>query len=109
MKADRNLRQDLFSVAKALDLPLDSVRFYKNVNTDSKSFAYYGIPAITVHSFDSESARLLAQPYRDRDPSRIDLKAYYDSARLLAVYLAYLDGTLELREQRRGQEQPEAS
>lgn len=108
-QADRNLRQDLFSVAKALGLPLESVRFYKNVNTDSKQFMAYGIPAITVHSFDSRNARLLAQPNRDRDASQVDLGAYYDSARLIAAYLAYLDDTLKLRQQRHDKKQPAAS
>jgi hypothetical protein len=99
-QADRNLRQDLFAVAKALGLPLESTRFFKNVNVDSAAFLFWGIPAITVHSFDKESARLLAQPYRDRDVSQIDFGAYYDTARLISLYLAYLDETLRIREQR---------
>ncbi len=41
------------------------------------------------------------QPVRDRDVSQIDLAAYYDSARLLAHFLAYLDDTLRLREERK--------
>jgi hypothetical protein len=108
-QADRNLRQDLHSVAKALGLPLESTRFYENVNTDSSSFAWWGIPVITIHSFDQKSARLLHQPYRDRDVSLVDPAAYYDSARLVALYLAYLDDTLRLRDERRDEPVPEAS
>lgn len=108
-QADRNLRQDLHAVAQALGLPLESVRFYKNVNTNSEAFLFWGIPAITVHSFGKHNARLLEQSYRDRDPSQIDLGAYYDSARLLSFYLAYLDETLRLREERGVPKQPERS
>jgi len=100
-QADRNLRQDLFAVAKALGLQLDAVRFFKNVNTDSEAFLFWGIPSITVTSFDKSNARLLEEPVRDRDISQIDLAAYYDTARLLAHYLAYLDDTLRLREDRK--------
>jgi hypothetical protein len=108
-QADRNLRQDLFAVAKALGLPLESVRFYKNINVDSKSFIAHGIPAITIHSFSPSNAQVLSQPGKDREVSQVDLGAYYDSARLLAAYLAYLDDTLDLRDQRRNEKQPEAS
>ena len=99
-QADRNLRQDLYAVAKAVGLPLEAARFFKNVNADSEAFAFWDIPSITVHSFDKESARLLEQPYRDRDVSQIDLPSYYDTARLMSLYLAYLDETLRIRDER---------
>lgn len=108
-QADRNLRQDLFAVAKALGLPLQSVRFYTNVSADSKAFRFWGIPAITIHSFDPENARLLQQSYLDRDASQIDFPAYYDSARMISIYLAYLDDTLRIRNERRDEKTPEAS
>lgn len=106
-QADRDLRQDLYAVAKALGLPLQSVRFYTNVTADSKAFRFWGIPAITIHSFDKENARMLEQSYRDRDPSQVDMGAYFDSARLIAVYLGYLDDTLRIRDQRGGETPPE--
>jgi hypothetical protein len=108
-QADRNLRQDLHAVAKALGLPLESTRFFENVNADSQSFLWWGIPAITIHSFDQKTARLLQQPYRDRDVSLIDPAAYYESARLISLYLAYLDETLRIRDERGDEPQPEAS
>jgi hypothetical protein len=98
--ADRNLRQDLFAVTKALDLPLRETRFFSNVSVDSDSFRFYGIPTLTVHSFDRRSARVLAQPVIDRTPDEIDRDLYYDTARTLAVYLAYLDDTLRIRAER---------
>jgi hypothetical protein len=101
--ADRNLRQDLFAVTKALDLPLRETRFFSNVSVDSRSFRYYGIPTLTVHSFDRKSARVLAQPIIDRSPDRIDRSDYFDTARTLAVYLAYLDDTLRIREEERAE------
>ncbi len=108
-QADRNLRQDLHSVAKAMGLPLASARFFENVNADSQSFLWWGIPAITIHSFDKKNARLLYQPHLDRDVSQIDPAAYYDSARLISLYLAYLDDTLRIRAEQRDEPQPEAS
>jgi Zn-dependent M28 family amino/carboxypeptidase len=103
-QADRNLRQDLFAVTKALGLPLRETRFFSNVSVDSQSFRFYGIPTLTVHSFDRRSARVLAQPVLDRSPDRIDRDAYYETARTLAVYLAYLDDTLRIRAERGEQE-----
>ena len=79
------------------------MRFFKNVNTDSEAFLFWGIPAITVTSLSKETARMLAHPIRDRDTSQIDLGAYYDSARLISLYLAYLDETLHLRSERMGE------
>jgi hypothetical protein len=99
-QADRNLRQDLFAVTKALDLPLRETRFFSNVSVDSDSFRFYGIPTLVVHSFDRRSARVLAQPILDRSPDRIDRELYYQTARTLAVYLAYLDDTFRIRAER---------
>jgi hypothetical protein len=99
-KADRNMRQDLFAVTKALGLPLRETRFFTNVTVDSSSFRYYGIPTITIHSFDRRSARVLAQPILDRSPDEIDRPHYFDTARTLAVYLAYLDDTMRIRAER---------
>ncbi len=99
-QADRNLRQDLYAVARALDLPLREVRFFQNVTTDVRAFRLWGIPAITVHSFDSKTARILARPELDGDAFRIDIDQYYDSARMLATYLAYLDDTMRIRREK---------
>jgi peptidase M28-like protein len=99
-QADPNLRMDLVAVAKAVGLPLQSVRFFTNVNTDSEVFLFYGIPAITITSFGMANARMLAEPYLDKDTSKIDFASYYDTARLVSLYLAYLDETLRIREER---------
>jgi hypothetical protein len=106
-QADPNLRMDLVSVAKAVGLPLQSVRFFKNVNTDSEAFLFWGIPAITITSFGMDNARILAEPYRDHDTSKIDLASYFDTARLVSLYLAYLDETLRIREERAAQVEPQ--
>ena len=96
-RADDNLRQDLFSVSRALDLPLRDVGFQKNVALDAKAFRGAGVPTITVHSMDRRTARLLTEPYRDRGVAAIDWESYAESARMLVFYLAYLDTTLQLR------------
>jgi len=107
-QADPNLRMDLVAVAKAVGLPLQSVRFFTNVSTDSQVFLYWGIPAITITSFGMDNARLLAEPYRDRDTSQIDIASYYDTARLVSLYLAYLDETLRIREEREAKAEPDS-
>jgi hypothetical protein len=99
-QADRNLRQDLYAVSRALDLPLREVRFFQNVTTDVRAFRLWGIPAITVHSFDSKNARILSRPQLDGGAVRIDVDQYYDSARMLAAYLAYLDDTMRIRREK---------
>jgi hypothetical protein len=104
-QADRNMRQDLFAVTKALALPLRETRFFSNVSVDSQSFRFYGIPTLTVHSFDRRSARVLAQPVLDRSPDQIDREAYFDTARTLATYLAYLDDTFRIRAERSQEEE----
>jgi hypothetical protein len=96
-QADDELRQDLFSVSRALDLPLRDVGFHKNVALDAKAFRRAGVPVITVHSLDRGTARLLTEPHLDRDIDAIDWDSYAESARLLAFYLAYLDTTLQVR------------
>ncbi|HVN39779.1 MAG TPA: M28 family peptidase [Myxococcota bacterium] len=105
-QADPNLRMDLVSVAKAVGLPLQSVRFFTNVNTDSEVFLSYGIPAITITSFGMENARMLAEPYLDKSTSKIDFASYYDTTRLVSLYLAYLDETLRIREERAAKAEP---
>jgi hypothetical protein len=96
-QADPNLRQDLFAVSRAMRLPLRPVQFFENINADSKSFRRFGVPAITIHSFDKKTARLLHEPIRDRSPSQLDPVSYHDTARMVAVYLGYLDRTLRIR------------
>jgi hypothetical protein len=59
---------------------------------DSESFVRYQIPRITLHSVTQETWPILHSS-RDR-LDVVKLKDYYDSYRLIAEYLAYLDDVL---------------
>jgi hypothetical protein len=83
----------LFAMASgASNLPLQPVDVDKVGTSDSESFARRKIPALTVHSVTQETYPILHSP-RDRIDA-IHLSDYYDTYRLLALYLAYLDAKL---------------
>jgi len=91
--ADDTLLRDLESVALMMKLPVEVVNVEDVGSTDSESFASYGIPRITLHSVTQPTLRILHTP-NDR-LSAIRMADYYDSYRLIAGYLAYLDNALK--------------
>jgi hypothetical protein len=90
-RSDKRLILALVGVAKYLKAPLSGVNFERVGSTDSESFKARKIPRITIHSLSqkTEDARILHTP-KDK-LSAMNLDDYYDTYRLLAVYLAYLD------------------
>ena len=60
---------------------------------DTHSFLYAKIPVISIHSITPDTFRLLHSP-KDRVDA-IHLDEYYDSYKLVAFYLAYLDQKLD--------------
>jgi hypothetical protein len=90
--ADKMLLDALTSVAAASKLPLSTVNVDKLGTTDSESFASYHIPRITLHSVTPEKMQVLHSA--DDTLLAINLDDYYDSYRLIAGYLRYLDGVL---------------
>lgn len=90
--ADKTLLDALTSVAAASKHPLSTVNVDKLGTTDSESFASYQIPRITLHSVTPEKMQVLHSA--DDTLLAINLDDYYDSYRLIAEYLAYLDGVL---------------
>ena len=90
--ADKQLALILFAVAKAMNAPLSAVNVDNVGSTDSESFAKRKIPRMTVHSVTQQTLRIL---HSSRDKlDAINLADYYQSYRLLAAYLAYLDTAL---------------
>jgi len=90
--ADKQLALILFAVAKAMNAPLSAVNVDNVGSTDSESFARRKIPRITVHSVTQQTLRIL---HTSRDKlDAINLADYFQSYRLLAAYLAYLDTAL---------------
>lgn len=90
--ADKALLDALAEVAAASKLPLSTVNVDKLGTTDSESFAGYQIPRITLHSVTPEKMQILHSA--DDTLLAINFGDYYDSYRLIAEYLAYLDGVL---------------
>ncbi len=91
--ADGSLVQDLDSVAATVHLPVDVVNVEEVGTSDSESFVPYGIPRITLHSVTQATLHILHSS-NDRLPA-IRMGDYYDSYRLIAAYLAYLDDHLK--------------
>lgn len=91
--ADSRLVDALYRVAKSMNLRLEAVNVEEIGTADSESFAKRKIPAITLHSVTQKSLPILHSP-RDRI-SALNLEDYYDSYRLVAAYLAFLDTTLD--------------
>jgi hypothetical protein len=82
----------LFAVSARTNLPVSILNVDGMGSTDSESFGRYHIPRITLHSVTLESMKLLHSPNDTLAAIRFD--DYYDSYRLIAEYLAYLDYTL---------------
>ena len=76
----------------ASKLPVSTVNVDKVGTTDSESFARYQIPRITLHSVTEDTLPVLHSP--DDMLSAIRMNDFYNSYRLIAEYLAYLDGVL---------------
>jgi hypothetical protein len=92
--ADKLLLNDLIATAASAHLPLAGVNVESaGASADSESFAIYNIPRITLHSVTDQTWSILHSP--SDKMSAIRMNDYYDSYRLIAEYLAYLDDTLK--------------
>ena len=89
--SDQKLTSALASVARQLKVPVTGVNVEQVGSSDSEQFSARKIPSITVHSLTQETwnARIL---HTSKDKvSAIRLDDYYQTYRLMAAYLAYLD------------------
>jgi len=89
--SDKRLTGALFYIAKQLNLPLTGVDIEQVGSSDAEQFAERKIPRITIHSITQETwnARIL---HTSKDKiSAVRLGDYYQTYRLLAAYLAFLD------------------
>lgn len=89
--SDKRLTSMLLYVAKQLKVPLTGVNIEQVGSTDSEQFAARKIPSITIHSLTLETwnAHIL---HTSRDKiSAIRLNDYYESYKLIAAYIAFLD------------------
>jgi Peptidase family M28 len=89
--SDRRLYGALIYVAKQLNIPVAGVNVDQVGSTDSEQFAALKIPSITIHSLTQETwnAHIL---HTSKDKfSFIRLDDYFQTYRLLAAYIAFLD------------------
>lgn len=91
-RADRQLLSDLILIAGNYHADLQGVNVDGVGDDDTHPFLSRHVPVITLHSVTQETWPILHSP---KDTlSAINLNDYYDSYRLIAAYLAYLDATL---------------
>ena len=87
--ADARLVKIAAMVSHALNLPLSAMNADGVGSTDSESFREKKIPSIAFHSLTQETLPIL---HSDRDQlSAVHLEHLYESYKLIAAYLAYLD------------------
>jgi hypothetical protein len=91
--ADKALLDALASVAMTSKLPVTAVNVDNLGTADSESFARYQIPRITLHSVTQQTWSILHSPLDKL--AAIKMNDYYDSYKLIAEYLAYLDDALK--------------
>jgi hypothetical protein len=90
---DKTMLNALGSTAGSMKLPLTPMDFHNVGRSDSDSFQNAHIPAICFHSITTETLHLLHTP--DDRLSRVNLANLYESYRMIAMYLAYLDQVLD--------------
>ena len=91
--ADKVLLDALASVTTASKLPVTAMNVPEGATADSESFARYQIPRITLHSVTQKSWPILHSP--SDKLAAVKMNDYYDSYKLIAAYLAYLDSALK--------------
>jgi peptidase M28-like protein len=91
--SDARLAAAFQRMAASLKLPLAWVNFDQEGDDDSEPFTQRKIPTLVVHSVTPETFPIL-HTLRD-NPGAVKFGDYYDTYRLLATYLAYIDTKLD--------------
>lgn len=87
--ADAQLLKDFTLVSRLLDIPLRGVDVENIGSDDAQSFRNRKVPTITIHSLTQGTVHVLHSPADNF--SAIHMPYYYETYRLLARYLAYVD------------------
>ncbi len=90
--ADKVLYDALSVLAFVAKLPVTAVSVPNGASADSESFSPYHIPRITLHSVTRQNFSILHSTFDKM--AAIKMNDYYDSYKLIAEYLAYLDDAL---------------
>jgi Peptidase family M28 len=91
--ADKVLLDALDVTAQMSKLPVSVMNPQNGATADSESFARYQIPRITLHSVTKQTWSILHSP--SDKLTAVKMNEYYDSYKLIAEYLAYLDDSLK--------------
>jgi Iap family predicted aminopeptidase len=92
-RADKSLANALSSVAGYFKIPLGVVNVHRVGRSDSDSFQDAKVPTLAIHSITDQTFPLLHTP-RDQWQA-VHMEDYYESYRLIAAYIAYLDSVLD--------------
>ena len=93
-RSDETLEKYLLRVAVAMRIHIGAMNVEQVGSTDSESFRAKEIRVITIHSVTPENFGWLHGP-QDRIEN-LNLDHYYNSYRLTAAYLAYIDQMLDI-------------
>jgi hypothetical protein len=91
--SDEKMGNLLLATATSMKLPLGVVNADEIGDEDSSSFRKRHVPTVMLHSVTQETVSVLHSDSDNLSAIRVD--DYYDSYRLIAEYLAYLDGKLD--------------
>ncbi len=91
--SDKEMLDPLARIASAMKLPIKVMNVEAVGSSDSESFAAKKIPRTTLHSLTSETLPIL-HSYRDT-AKEMRMSDYYQSCRLIAAYVVYLDSALK--------------
>jgi hypothetical protein len=91
--SDPRMVANLEAIAERMHLPLGVMDADRVGDEDSTSFRKLRVPTLMLHSITQQTLEILHSP-RD-NLSQIKLADYYDSYRLIDVYLSYVDGLLD--------------
>ena len=94
-RGDKKLASALTVIAMKFSLPLSVVNVHRVGRSDSDSFQDRHVPTINIHSLTNETFPILHTRQDQIDKIRLD--DYYDTYRLVDVYLAYLDLVLDAK------------
>ena len=90
--SDKGLSQKMASMAKSLGFAIGGSDNNLVADSDGKTFSGAKIPVLSVHSIAGLDGRV---PGTHEDNSTaVHMKEYYESYKLIAAYLAYLDESL---------------
>jgi Zn-dependent M28 family amino/carboxypeptidase len=91
-RSDKDLVQALNTTAYSLKIPLKGVNVERVGQSDEEPFIQRHIRTVTLHSLTQETLSILHSPRDKYDAIHFD--DYYQSYRLIAAYLAFLDQEL---------------